>query len=172
MRVVLDRSEELTVAGYRPGTRTEVNLLADDKGDLAALTMDVHGDGGVSIGSAVAALGRLIYGTAPRRLRDFDVVTNQSPGAPFRGPGGPPMAWALERSVDELAVRLGEDPIALRRRWDGNKKRHALYDWAAGAARLDPTARRGLADRPVPARRRASPRPTGCTSSTPARPSS
>lgn len=131
VRVVLDRAEELTVTGYRPGTRTEVSLLADAGGDLRALTVDVYGDGGVSVASTVAALGRLIYGTAPRRLRDFDVVTNHPPGAPFRGPGGPPMVWALERSVDELALRRGEDPIALRRRWDGNPKRRALYDWAA-----------------------------------------
>ncbi|TDP94937.1 molybdopterin-dependent oxidoreductase [Labedaea rhizosphaerae] len=142
VRVVFDRSEELTTTGYRPGTHTEVQLLADDEGELAALTMDTHGDGGVAIGSGVAALGRLVYGTAPRRLRDFDVITNQSPGSPFRGPGGPPMAWAVERSVDEMAVRLGEDPIALRRRWDGNKKRHALYDWASGLP--------VWADRPAP----------------------
>jgi xanthine dehydrogenase YagR molybdenum-binding subunit len=131
VRVVLDRSEELTAAGNRPGTVTEVRLLADEKGDLAALTMDTRGDGGVSIGSTVAALGRLMYGNAPRRLRDYDVVTNRPPGLPFRGPGGPPMAWALEQAIDELALRLGEDPIALRRRWDGNPKRRALYDWAA-----------------------------------------
>ncbi|MEJ7726173.1 MAG: molybdopterin-dependent oxidoreductase [Actinomycetes bacterium] len=131
VRVVLDRSEELTAAGYRPGTRTELNLLADDRGDLAALTVDVHGDGGVSIGSSVAALARLMYGTAPRRLRDFDVVTNHPPGTPFRGPGGPPLVWALERAVDEMALRLDQDPITLRRRWDGNPKRKALYDWAA-----------------------------------------
>jgi xanthine dehydrogenase YagR molybdenum-binding subunit len=131
VRVVLDRSEELTVTGYRPGTRTEISMLADDKGELAALAVDVHGDGGVSVASMVAALGRLMYGTAPRRLRDFDVVTNHPPGAPFRGPGGPPLAWALEQTVDEMAQRLGEDPISLRRRWDGNPKRRALYDWAA-----------------------------------------
>jgi xanthine dehydrogenase YagR molybdenum-binding subunit len=131
VRVVLDRSEELTVTGYRPGTRTQISMLADDKGQLAALTMDVLGDGGVSVGSSVAALGRLIYGNTPRRLRDFDVVTNHPPGSPFRGPGGPPMAWALEQTVDELAERIGEDPIALRRRWDGNPKRRALYDWAS-----------------------------------------
>jgi xanthine dehydrogenase YagR molybdenum-binding subunit len=131
VRVVLDRSEELTVTGYRPGTRTEISMLADAKGDLSALTVDTYGDGGVSVSSAVAMLGRLMYGRAPRRLRDFDVVTNHPPGSPFRGPGGPPMAWALEQTVDEMAERLGEDPIALRRRWDGNRKRRALYDWAA-----------------------------------------
>jgi len=131
VRVVLDRSAELTAAGNRAGTHTELSLLAGPDGDLAAMTADVHAEGGVSMGSAVAALGRFIYGNAPRRLRDYDVITNHGAAAPFRGPGGPPMAWALEQAVDELAHRRGEDPIALRRRWDGNPKRRPLYDWAA-----------------------------------------
>ncbi|HSJ45752.1 MAG TPA: molybdopterin cofactor-binding domain-containing protein [Euzebyales bacterium] len=42
----------------------------------------------------------------PRRARDYDVVTNTPPGAPFRGPGGPPAMWALEQAVDEVAHRL------------------------------------------------------------------
>ncbi|WP_030911487.1 molybdopterin-dependent oxidoreductase [Streptosporangium amethystogenes] len=130
VRVVFSRAEELGDAGNRPGTRTTLELLTDDRGDLAALTVDVHGRGGVAVGSAVAVLARLMYGTAPRRLRDYDVVTNEPPGAPFRGPGAPPLLWALEQAVDEAAHRRGEDPIALRRRWDGNRKRHALYDRA------------------------------------------
>ncbi|MEU0480922.1 molybdopterin-dependent oxidoreductase [Streptosporangium sp. NPDC006013] len=130
VRVVFSRAEELTDAGNRPGTRTTLELLTDDRGDLAALTVDVHGRGGVAVGSAVAVLARLMYGTAPRRLRDYDVVTNEPPGAPFRGPGAPPLLWALEQAVDEAAHRRGEDPITLRRRWDGNRKRHALYDRA------------------------------------------
>jgi len=131
VKVALDRSAELTAAGNRPGTRSAVSMLADAAGNLAALTLDVHSEAGVATGGQVAALGRLIYGTAPRRMRDFDIITNHPPGTPFRGPGGPPLAWALEQSVDEMALRLGEDPITLRRRWDGNPKRHALYDWAA-----------------------------------------
>ncbi|MEV4379207.1 molybdopterin-dependent oxidoreductase [Streptosporangium sp. NPDC049644] len=130
VRVVLSRAEELSDAGNRPGTRTTLELLTDDRGDLAALTVDVHGRGGVAIGSMVAGMARLMYGTAPRRLRDYDVVTNEPPGTPFRGPGAPPLLWALEQAVDEAAHRRGEDPIALRRRWDGNRKRHALYDRA------------------------------------------
>ncbi|GLW09009.1 oxidoreductase [Microtetraspora sp. NBRC 13810] len=132
VRVALSRGEELTDAGSRPGTSTRVALLVDEAGDLAALDLDTRGRGGVAIGSAVALLARLMYGTAPRRLRDFDVVTNEPPGTAFRGPGGAPLHWALEQAVDEAAHRRGEDPIALRRRWDGNRKRHALYDWAAG----------------------------------------
>ncbi|MEV7562328.1 molybdopterin cofactor-binding domain-containing protein, partial [Streptomyces sp. NPDC089795] len=131
VRVVLDRDEELTDGGYRPGTRIRLAMVADEAGDLSALAMDVDNDGGVAIGGTVAALARFMYGKAPRRLRDFDTVTHRPPGAPFRGPGGPTMCWALEQAVDEMAHRLGQDPIALRRRWDGNPKRHALYERAA-----------------------------------------
>ena len=131
VRVSLERSEELVDAGHRPGNRTRVALLADSKGDLRALAMDSVGDGGVSVGSNVATLAALMYGRSPRRVRDFDVVTNRPPGAPMRGPGGPPMAWALEQAVDTMALRLGEDPLSLRRRWDGNPKRRALYERVA-----------------------------------------
>ncbi|MFK0013134.1 molybdopterin-dependent oxidoreductase [Streptomyces sp. NPDC091027] len=131
VRVVLDRAEELVDGGYRPGTRIRLAMVVDEAGELSALAIDADHDGGVSVGGTVAALARFMYGTSPRRLRDFDTVTHQPPGAPFRGPGGPTMCWALEQAVDEMAHRLGEDPIALRRRWDGNPKRHALYDWAA-----------------------------------------
>ncbi len=130
VRVVLSRAEELTDAGNRPATRTDLSLLANEKGDLAALSIDARGYGGLATDSSVATLARFIYGKAPRRLRDYDVVTNHAPGSPFRAPGGPPLAWALESAVDELAHRLGEDSIALRRRWDGNPKRQHLYDWA------------------------------------------
>lgn len=132
VRVVLDRAEELTATGNRPGTHTRIAMLADDNGELAALTVDAVGDGGVSIGSSAALLSALTYGRGPRRTRDFDIVTNAPPGTPFRGPGGPPAAWALEQGVDELAHRLGEDPIAVRQRWDGNDRRQRLYTWASG----------------------------------------
>jgi xanthine dehydrogenase YagR molybdenum-binding subunit len=131
VRVVLSRAEELTDTGNRPGTTTKLALLTDDKGDLAAIGLDAYSRGGIALGSAVALFARLMYGNAPRRLRDYDVLTNEPPGTPFRGPCAPPMLWALEQGVDEVAHRRGEDPIALRRRWDGNPKRQALYGRAA-----------------------------------------
>ncbi len=130
--VVLDRREELTGTGNRPGGRVAVSLLADEAdGGLEALVVDSESHGGVSIGASVAALAMLSYERSPRLARDTDVVTNAPPGKPFRGPGGPTYAWALEQTIDEAAHRLGRDPIDLRRQWDGNAKRSALYDWAA-----------------------------------------
>ena len=73
--------------------------------------------------------GRSISAPA-KELLDYDVVTNVGPGAPFRGPGGPLTCLAVEQAVDEAARRLGQDPIALRRRWDPDPSRQRLYRWA------------------------------------------
>jgi xanthine dehydrogenase YagR molybdenum-binding subunit len=132
VRVAFDRREELSVTGYRPGAEMKLALLADREGGLKALSLVAHADTGASVNSTIAALARLIYHAEAKELSDFDVVSNLPPGAPFRAPGGPPMAFALEQAVDEAALRLKMDPIALRKRWDDNPNRRRLYDWAAG----------------------------------------
>src|SRR4029079_9285474 len=101
-------------------------------GQLKALSLTAHADTGAATNSTIAALARLIYRAEAKELVDFDVVSNLPPGAPFRGPGGPPMAFALEQAVDEAALRLKVDPISLRKRWDTNPNRRRLYDWAGG----------------------------------------
>jgi xanthine dehydrogenase YagR molybdenum-binding subunit len=128
VRVVWDRAEELTVGGLRPGALMELRLAASADGDLAGLEMETWSDGGVSVGSSLGVLARIMYRTPEKWLSDYDVVTNAPPGAPFRGPGGPTALWALEQAIDEMALARREDPIAVRRRWDGNPGRLRLYD--------------------------------------------
>jgi len=132
VRVALDRHEELSVTGHRPGTELDIALLSSQDGNLKAVSLTAYSDNGAGINSTIAALARLIYPAEAKALADFDVVSNLPPGAPFRGPGGPPMAFALEQAVDEAALRMQIDPIALRRRWDSDPNRQRLYDWAAG----------------------------------------
>jgi xanthine dehydrogenase YagR molybdenum-binding subunit len=132
VRIAFDRHEELSVTGYRPAAELNLALLPSREGHLKALSVAAYADTGAAINSTIAALARLIYPAEAKDLADFDVVSNLPPGAPFRGPGGPPIAFALEQAVDEAALRLKIDPIALRKRWDKNPNRHRLYDWAAG----------------------------------------
>jgi xanthine dehydrogenase YagR molybdenum-binding subunit len=131
VRVAFDRHEELSVAGYRPATEVKVALLPGSDGALKALSLVAHSDAGVAVNSTVAGLARLIYRAEAKELVDHDVVSNLPPGCAFRGPGGPPMAFALEQAIDEAALRLNADPIQLRKRWDPNPDRQRLYDWAA-----------------------------------------
>jgi xanthine dehydrogenase YagR molybdenum-binding subunit len=131
VRIAYDRHEELAVSGYRPAAEIKIALLASAQGDLKALSLTAHADTGAATNSTLAALARLIYPAEAKELIDFDVISNLPPGAPFRGPGGPPMAFALEQAIDEAALRMKVDPIALRKRWDPYPNRQRLYDWAA-----------------------------------------
>lgn len=130
VRVVFDRHEELSVAGYRPGSEVRIGLLPGKDGGLKALSMHAYGDSGIAVSSVISGLARLIYPADAKELVDYDVVTNLPPGAPFRGPGGPPMAFALEQAIDEAALRMKVDPVTLRKRWDTDPNRRRLYDWA------------------------------------------
>ncbi len=132
VRVAFDRHEELSVTGYRPAAELNIALLPSGDGALQALSLTAYADTGAAINSTIAALARLIYPAEAKELADFDVVSNLPPGAAFRGPGGPPMAFALEQAIDEAAVRMKVDPISLRKRWDPDPNRQRLYDWAAG----------------------------------------
>jgi xanthine dehydrogenase YagR molybdenum-binding subunit len=129
--VVLNRLEELSTTGSRAETRTKVSILAKSDGRLAASNFTSDSNGGISVGSSVAALNLLLYSHSPRRSHDRDVTTNAQASTSMRGPCGPPAAWALESSIDQLAYRLGQDPIVFRQRIDGNQKRQELYEWVA-----------------------------------------
>jgi xanthine dehydrogenase YagR molybdenum-binding subunit len=131
VRIAYDRHEELSVTGYRPAAELKIALLPSPQGDLKAISLVAHADTGTSVSSTIAALARLIYPAEAKELADYDVVSNLPPGAPFRGPGGPPMAFALEQAVDEAALRMKLDPIDLRKRWDPNPNRQRLYHWAS-----------------------------------------
>jgi len=132
VRVVFDREEELSVTGYRPAAELKLSLLPSPQGGLKALSLTAHADTGAAVNSLIAGLARLIYPAEAKELVDFDVISNLPPGAPFRGPGGPPMAFALEQAVDEAALRMKVDPIHLRKLWDRDPNRQRLYDWALG----------------------------------------
>jgi len=45
-------------------------------------------------------------------MKDFYI--NAGPARPFRAPGHPQGAWALEQMMDALAEKIGMDPVELR----------------------------------------------------------
>ena len=154
VRVAYDRHEELSVTGYRPAAEVKIALLPSEQGELKALSLTAYADTGAATNSTIAALARLIYPAEAKELADFDVISNLPPGAAFRGPGGPPMAFALEQAIDEAALRMKVDPIALRKRWDPDPNRQRLYDWALDLEVWRNRKKAALQSRPLSPRRR------------------
>ena len=130
VRVTLERHQELALGGLRPANRTDLSVAVAPTGSVEAVRARSYSDAGVAVGNATTAFMRMMYPSAYKSLWDFDVVTTAAPGCPFRGPGGPPAFWALEQTIDQLAVERRQDAIALRRKIDPNPQRQRLYNWA------------------------------------------
>jgi xanthine dehydrogenase YagR molybdenum-binding subunit len=106
-------------------------LVGDNKGRLKSVVAEFYGDCGVAVQSQLAPWVRYTYDGLSRSLEDFDVNTNAPGAKPFRAPGGPAAFWALESSIDEIALMLKLDPVEARRKWDKSEIRRHLYDWVA-----------------------------------------
>jgi xanthine dehydrogenase YagR molybdenum-binding subunit len=64
-----------------------------------------------------------MYKCANVRTEEYDVFTNAGPAAAMRAPGHPQGAFALEQAIDELAEKLGIDPLELRDKNDEHPAR-------------------------------------------------
>jgi carbon-monoxide dehydrogenase large subunit len=84
------------------------------------------------------------YATPRLHVRARSVVTNKAPTASYRGAGRPEAAYFLERTIDQLAERLGLDPVEIRRRnfiaedaFPYTSPTGAVYDSGRYASALD-----------------------------------
>lgn len=113
--LLLDRREEHLCTGNRPDSIQEVSLGAGAGGELVAIKVQAHGSAGIGTGAGVGRNAFGIYTKCPNiRVESSDVFTNGGPGTAFRAPGHPQGAFALELAIDELAAKLGKDPLDLR----------------------------------------------------------
>jgi xanthine dehydrogenase YagR molybdenum-binding subunit len=114
VKLMCDRHEEHVCTGNRPDSRQTVKLGAKG-GKLHALDVESHGTAGIGTGAGVGRNAIGIYTRIPHvRVQANDVFTNGGPGTAMRAPGHPQGAFALELAIDELAAKLGVDPLELR----------------------------------------------------------
>ena len=64
-----------------------------------------------------------MYNCPNFQMAQHDVFMHAAPGCAMRAPGNVQGAFALEQLVDELAEKLGLDPLALRDRIDPSAAR-------------------------------------------------
>jgi xanthine dehydrogenase YagR molybdenum-binding subunit len=118
VRLMLGRREEHVQVGNRPSSIQRLSIGARRDGMLTAIKLESYGTGGVAGGAGVGFAHGMMYPCPNVLTEQYDVFTNAGPCAAFRAPGQVQGIFALEQAVDELAERLGMDPIALRAKID------------------------------------------------------
>jgi xanthine dehydrogenase YagR molybdenum-binding subunit len=134
VKLFLDRKEEHLASGNRPSAVQWVKAGATKDGKLTALSLLVHGNGGTNGGTGTSGPVKNIYACDNVKTEEYDVFTNAGPSAAMRAPGHPQGAFALEGTMDELAAKLGMDPLEFRMKNDPSEVRRE--EFRIGAERI------------------------------------
>jgi xanthine dehydrogenase YagR molybdenum-binding subunit len=123
VRLMLDREEEHLSVGNRPSSDQTLRIGATKDGTITAIHLVAYGTAGCGTGAGCSGPASNLYKTASLHTEESDVFINAGPASAMRAPGHPQGAFALEQTIDELAVKLNMDPIDLRDKTDGHPVR-------------------------------------------------
>ncbi|NNM27451.1 MAG: xanthine dehydrogenase family protein, partial [Phycisphaerales bacterium] len=129
--VFCDRAEEHLDTGNRPSSRTHVRVGFAKDGTPLATRVHTWGGVGVARRGGGARIPSQRYDLGSVQKTHEDVQFNAGGPRAMRAPGWPQGAFAEELLLDEIATVAGVDPLALRRRLDGDTARRAMYDLGA-----------------------------------------
>ncbi len=118
VKLVLSRRQLYFGTGFRPAYSYRLRLGSDRTGRLTAMTHDIRGEtsGYETFTEAMLAPGQMLYSMPNVRQAYATVPLDVNTPIWMRGPGYASAALVIESAMDELAHRLGVDPIELRKR--------------------------------------------------------
>ena len=117
VKMVMSRDEVFRASGPTSSTAVRVKIGMTRDGRITAGEAELKFQGGAFRGSPVemgAMTAFACYDLEHVKVIAYDVVTNRPKQAAYRAPGAPMSAFAVESVVDELAGKIGMDPIELR----------------------------------------------------------
>jgi CO/xanthine dehydrogenase Mo-binding subunit len=120
VRLVFTRSEDFQATNPASAQVTHLKVGARKDGTLTGIQGRLIVDRGSNAGWGVEGTSSLLvagpYRWEAHDLRGYGVQTNRFTFGAYRAPGAPTAAYALESLLDELAGKLGLDPIEMRLR--------------------------------------------------------
>jgi len=131
VKVMLTRVDEFLMAGNRSGAWQRVRAGATKDGKLTAFSAQQYRLGGVGGGSQAGLPYIYEAGTVYRNMADLH--TNQDASRAFRAPGHPEAAFAMESIMDDLAAKIGMDPVEFRKKNTSDPAYHRQLDVGAKA---------------------------------------
>ncbi len=127
VRLMLDRRQEHIVSN-RPDSHQKLRIGAKKDGSLTAIELVSYGTAGVGTGAGTSGPATNMYKCPNLMTEEYDVFINAGPGAAMRAPGHPQGCFALEQAIDELAEKIGMDPIEFRAKIDDSPTRKVERD--------------------------------------------
>ena len=118
VRLMLDREEEHLSVGNRPSSDQTLRIGAKKDGTITAIHLVAYGTAGCGTGAGCSGPAANLYQSASLHTEENDVFINAGPASAMRAPGHPQGAFALEQTIDDLAVKLSMEPIDLRDKAD------------------------------------------------------
>ena len=119
VKIVMSREEVFLGTGPTAGTHVRVKVGASDDGRIQAMEATLAYEAGAYPGSFVTPGAMCVfaaYDCENVSVEGYDVVVNKPSCAAYRAPGAPQAAFAAEQVVDEVARKLGLDPVEFRLR--------------------------------------------------------
>ena len=120
VRLAMTRSEDFAAANPAGAEILDLEIGADRDGRLTAVRARVHADRGSTDDFGVESIAAMLaagpYRWQAHELTALGVATNRVTFGAYRAPAAPQAAFAVESLIDELAERLGIDPLELRLR--------------------------------------------------------
>ena len=117
VKIVMTREEVFRASGPTSGAVIEVKIGAKKDGTITAAQAVLKFQAGAFPGSPVqpgCMTCFTMYDLKNVSITGYDVVSNRPKVAAYRAPGAPISTFATESAMDELAHKLGIDPIELR----------------------------------------------------------
>src|SRR5262249_37155818 len=110
VKLFLDRAEEVTTGGNRPSAYAKVKIAGDKDGKVVAYFCDSYGTPGVGNSATVGPLP-YVYPFPSNHTKHTMVRLNTGKLQAMRAPGHPQSCILTDCPLDDLAAKLGLDPM-------------------------------------------------------------
>src|SRR5215208_759136 len=131
VHLMLTRKDEFLLGGNRSGSWQKFRAGARRDGTLVALHATQYALGGVGDGSQAGQ--PYVYSAANAYREGYSVHTHEDASRAMRAPGHPQASFAVESLMDELAYKLGLDPVEFRKKNLKDQVYHRQLDRGAQA---------------------------------------
>lgn len=109
VKLMLDRDQEVSVAGARPSTHAEVSAGVDGDGNVVAWDSKSWGSGGPA--GAGSPPIPYVFSFDNQTHAHTSVPTNTGPARAWRAPNHPQACFVTMRALEDLAHAAGMDPL-------------------------------------------------------------